>query len=134
MPTIVLGYVIRPEGDAALEWAITEAKRSSARLVIIHSSRGGSHDKEEDFLKYREAGERMEVRLAGEGLTDVRLAGLVLGNKPAEDIVDVAAEEKADMIVIGVRQRSSLGKLLLLGSNAQEIIMDAPCPVVTVKV
>ncbi|HEX9864564.1 MAG TPA: universal stress protein [Acidimicrobiia bacterium] len=36
------------------------------------------------------------------------------------------------MIVIGLRQRSSAGKFLL-GSNAHDILMDAPCPVLTIK-
>lgn len=132
MSTIVVGYVLTAEGKAALDWAIAEAKRDSSRLVIIHSSRGGDHDVDEDVIAYREAGERIEFRLRDEGITDFRLAGLVLGNKPVEDIVDVAKAEQARLIVIGVRKRSTLGKLIL-GSNAQEIIMDAPCPVVTVR-
>lgn len=132
MGTIVVGYVLTSEGQAALNWAITEAKRSNARLVVIHSSRGGDHDKDEDVIAYRQAGERIERRLEDEGIKDFRLAGLVLGNKPVEDIVEVAKTEEADLIVIGVRRRSSLGKLIL-GSNAQAIIMEAPCPVLTIR-
>lgn len=132
MGTIVVGYVLTSEGQAALDWAIAEAKRNSSRLVIIHSSRGGDHDKDEDVIAYRQAGERIERRLLDEGVTDFRLAGLVLGNKPVEDIVEVAKSEHADLIVIGVRRRSSLGKLIL-GSNAQAIIMESPCPVVTIR-
>lgn len=60
------------------------------------------------------------------------LRGIVRGNTPAEDLKQAAEEEKADLIVIGVRNRSALGKLLL-GSNAQEIIMSAPCPVLCVR-
>ena len=37
-------------------------------------------------------------------------------------------ESEADLIVIGYRKRSSVGKALL-GSQAQEIMMGAPCPV-----
>jgi nucleotide-binding universal stress UspA family protein len=133
MRTIVVGYVLTAEGKAALDWAINEARRDVARLVVIHSARGGDHDKDEDVIAYREAGERIENRLRDEGITDFRLAGLVLGNRPVEDIVDVAKSEEADLIVIGVRRRSSLGKLIL-GSNAQAIIMEAPCPVLTVRV
>lgn len=132
MSTIVVGYVLRPEGEAALEWAISQAKEDGDRLVIMHSSRGGDHDDPSEYIKYREAGEQIEKRLDAEGIADRRLVGLVLGHKPVEDIVDIAEEESADLIVIGVRRRSTLGKLIL-GSNAQEIIMDAPCPVLTVK-
>ena len=57
---------------------------------------------------------------------------LVRGNDPAEDLISVAEEEKADFIVIGLRRRSPVGKLIL-GSNAQRILLDASCPVLAVK-
>ena len=49
-----------------------------------------------------------------------------------EDIVQFAEQNSIDLIVIGVRRRSKVGKLLF-GSNAQLIILTAPCPVLTVK-
>jgi nucleotide-binding universal stress UspA family protein len=49
-----------------------------------------------------------------------------------EDIVQFAEKNSIDLIVIGVRRRSKVGKLLF-GSNAQLIILTAPCPVLTVK-
>jgi nucleotide-binding universal stress UspA family protein len=48
-----------------------------------------------------------------------------------EDIVQFAEQNSIDLIVIGVRRRSKVGKLLF-GSNAQLIILTAPCPVLTV--
>ncbi len=51
---------------------------------------------------------------------------------PAEDLINVAGEVSADFIVIGLRRRSPVGKLIL-GSNAQRILLDAPCPVLAVK-
>ena len=49
-----------------------------------------------------------------------------------EEIVQFAEQNSIDLIVIGVRRRSKVGKLLF-GSNAQLIILTAPCPVLTVK-
>ncbi len=57
---------------------------------------------------------------------------LVRGLEPAEDLIGVAEEVGADFIVIGLRRRTPVGKLIL-GSNAQRILLDAPCPVLAVK-
>ena len=57
---------------------------------------------------------------------------LVRGNEPAEDLIEVAEEIHAELIVIGLRRRTPVGKLIL-GSNAQRILLDASCPVLAVK-
>jgi nucleotide-binding universal stress UspA family protein len=57
----------------------------------------------------------------------------VRGNEPAQDLVRAAEELGGELIVIGLRQRTSAGKFIL-GSNAHDILMDAPCPVLTVRV
>jgi nucleotide-binding universal stress UspA family protein len=56
----------------------------------------------------------------------------VRGMEPAEDLIAVAEEIEADFIVIGLRRRTPVGKLIL-GSNAQRILLEAPCPVLAVK-
>lgn len=50
----------------------------------------------------------------------------------AEDIVLYAVENNIDEIVIGLRKRSHIGKLLF-GSTSRQVILEAPCPVLTVK-
>jgi nucleotide-binding universal stress UspA family protein len=49
-----------------------------------------------------------------------------------EQIVNLAEQSNADMVVLGLRRRSMVGKVIF-GSNAQYIIINAPCPVLTVK-
>lgn len=51
---------------------------------------------------------------------------------PAEDLLQFARNTGVDEIIIGLRRRSRTGKLLF-GSTAQQIILNAPCPVVTVR-
>ncbi len=46
--------------------------------------------------------------------------------------MQAAIDEDAGLLVIGLRKRTPTGKFLL-GSNAQEILLDAPCPVLAVK-
>jgi nucleotide-binding universal stress UspA family protein len=47
-------------------------------------------------------------------------------------LVNVAEEVGADFLVIGLRRRTPVGKLIL-GSDAQRILLDATCPVLAVK-
>jgi nucleotide-binding universal stress UspA family protein len=128
---IVVGYIKSPEGQAALNRAIEEARLRGGQLVVLHSMKGGARDEGEQILAYREELETIESRLAGEGI-EFRVRELVRGQSPAEDMVAIADEEGADLIVIGLRRRSPVGKLVL-GSNAQDILLSANCPVLAVK-
>ena len=129
---IVVGYIQSPEGQAALEAAVAEARLRDGELVVVHSMRGGAKDEAQQAVSYREELERIENRLVGEGV-EVSVRRLVQGQSPAEDVIQVAQSEGADLIVIGLRKRSPVGKLVL-GSNAQDILLSASCPVLTVKV
>ncbi|MCG8635703.1 MAG: universal stress protein [Desulfobacterales bacterium] len=57
---------------------------------------------------------------------------LIRGMEPGEDIVRFAEEREIDQIIIGVQKRSKVGKLMF-GSVAQYIILEAHCPVLSVK-
>lgn len=128
---IVVGFIRTKPGRAALERAIAEARLRKARLVVVHSAKGGPSEDVEEVVAYREELEEIEERLRGEGV-DHEVKELIRGNSPADDLVEVAREADAEMIVIGIRRRSPVGKMIL-GSNAQEILLDADCPVLAVK-
>jgi nucleotide-binding universal stress UspA family protein len=127
--TILAGFVRSPEGEAAIDAAVDEVRRRGGRLVVVHSARG--NEDAGTVIQDREALEKLADRLRGQGI-EVTVRDLARGNDPAEDLVQVAAEENASLIVIGLRRRSPVGKLLL-GSNAQEILLTAECPVLAVK-
>ena len=131
MGTIVVGYVPKPEGDAALDRAIEEAKLRSATLVIVNSHRGGREYDQEDATKDDATMAAVNAKLEGSGV-DFDVRQLVRGFEPAEDLISIAEANSADLIVIGLRRRSPVGKLIL-GSNAQRILLDAHCPVLAVK-
>jgi len=131
MGTVVVGYVPKPEGEAALATAISEAKLRGSKLVVVNSHRGG-HDYDQDRAQAAE-GEMDNVRktLDESGLEyDIRQ--LVRGFEPAEDLISLGEANSAELLVIGLRRRSPVGKLIL-GSNAQRILLDAHCPVLAVK-
>src|SRR5262245_53539910 len=63
----------------------------------------------------------------GKGLS---VRELVIQGKPSAEIVRVAREETADMIVLGTHGKGMLDKALF-GSTAERVIRQAPCPVLT---
>jgi nucleotide-binding universal stress UspA family protein len=131
MGVIVVGYVPKPEGQAALRLAAEEAKMRGASLVVVNSHRGGRDFDRDDAVESEAQLEEVRSQLKDAGV-EHEIRQLVRGMDPAEDLINVAGEVSADFIVIGLRRRSPVGKLIL-GSNAQRILLDAPCPVLAVK-
>ena len=131
MGTIVVGYVPKSEGRAALRRAAEEALLRKSRLLVVNSHRGGREFDRDDAIESEEQLEevRRELRAAG---VEHEVRQLVRGMDPADDLINVANEVDAEFIVIGLRRRSPVGKLIL-GSNAQRVLLDAPCPVLAVK-
>jgi len=126
--SIIVGYTTKPEGEAALRHALLEARAHDEAVVVLNLDGsvppGTGTTRAEDLEAVRrtlvEAGVEHQVRWLDPS-TDA-----------AEQIVVLADELGASMIVIGLRRRSPVGKLLL-GSKAQQILLDANCPVVAVK-
>ena len=131
MGTIVVGYVPKPEGRAALRKAAEEARLRDARLVVVNSHRGGREFDREDAVSSEAELDAIRRELDESGV-DHEIRQLVRGMDPADDLVNVAEEVSAELIVIGLRRRTPVGKLIL-GSNAQRVLLDAPSPVLAVK-
>lgn len=129
--TVVVGFIDSPEGQAAVDAAVNEAERRGARLVLVNSARGGRREDGETVLGIRDAMESTRLTLIERGV-DVEVLEVALGNDPADDLLEVARERDADLIVIGLRRRTPVGKLVL-GSNSQSILLSADCPVLAVK-
>jgi nucleotide-binding universal stress UspA family protein len=129
--SIVVGYVASPEGRAALRKGAEEAQLRQAKLIVVNSSKGGAALPAEEVLLYERELEDVKSRLTAAGI-EHEVRQLVRGNEPATDIVEVAEAERAAFIVIGLRRRSPVGKLIL-GSIAQQVLLDASCPVLAVK-
>ena len=127
MGNIVAGFVDSPEGYHALDLAIDEAKKRDAKLIVVHSMKGGTDTPTEQIAQYNLALKKVEDKLDGESISS-EIVQYVRNQTPAEDIIAAAEEYDAELIVIGYRKRTSVGKALL-GSQAQEIMMGANCPV-----
>lgn len=131
MKTIVVGYIDTPQGHAALDAAISEAKLRNAKVALIHSMVGGGHEQPAEYVAAADAMEEAHNQLEAAGVEHCTHE-YVRGNTPAEDVAAAAADHEASLIIIGVRRRSTTGKVLL-GSNALAILHDARVPVLCVR-
>ncbi|HKE68375.1 MAG TPA: universal stress protein [Nocardioidaceae bacterium] len=131
MGSIVVGYVPKAEGRAALRRAVEEAQLRKAKLVIVNSHRGGREFDQDDALETEAQLQEVRDQLKESGV-EHEIRQLVRGMDAAEDLISVAEEVSADFVVIGLRRRTPVGKLIL-GSNAQRVLLDATCPVLAVK-
>jgi nucleotide-binding universal stress UspA family protein len=130
--SVIVGYLSSERGQKALEVGIEEAKLRNTDLVVVHSLRGAGKSDDEDVIQSDRDLTALDEMLSKQGVV-FSIHNYVRGNEPAQDIVRAAEELGGELIVIGLRQRTSAGKFIL-GSNAHDILMDAPCPVLTVKV
>jgi nucleotide-binding universal stress UspA family protein len=127
--TVLIGYVPTPEGEAAFTAALAEAGRRNEPLVLLNSPRGGAP------VSSDVAGEDAVVELgarARAGGVELEVRQTPHSGEIADEVLRVAEETDASVIVLGLRRRSAVGKLLM-GSSAQRILLDADRPVLAVK-
>ena len=131
MKNIVVGYNGGITGKDALAQAKEQSKALNAKVHVVESRVGKTHTDSQDIMHSKEDLEFAETYLKKQNIPcETHL--LVRGVKPGEDIVQFAEENLADLIIVGVRRRSKVGKLIF-GSTAQFVILNAPCPVMTVR-
>ena len=127
--TILVAYVPRPEGLAALEKGMEIAKRRQERLVVVNASPGGN---QEDLSKAdAQEVERVEVLLAESGL-DAEFKQFIRGKSAVAEVEALVDTLQVSLLVIGLRKRTAVGKLIL-GSVAQDLLLSVSCPVLAVK-
>ena len=127
--TILVAYVPRPEGQAALDKGIEIATRRKEALVVVNTSLGGSQEDPSmadsiDVL-------RVEKLLADSGV-EATFKQFVRGKHVIEEIEAMVDALQVSLLVIGLRKRTPMGKLFL-GSVAQELLLNISCPILAVK-
>jgi nucleotide-binding universal stress UspA family protein len=127
--SVVVGYIPTPEGEAALEHAIREARARQEVLVVINSSRGDAYA-DQRFVQ-SDGAAALVRRLEAAGI-EHRLLQPLRGHDAADEVLEAAQSHRAELVVTGVRRRTPVGKLIM-GSTAQRILLQAQCPVLAVK-
>lgn len=128
---ILVGYDGSNSAKEALNLAKIHAKAFSASVSVVTSMEKGTEG-QRDEISQSEKGLEWAKSLLEENQIDCDTHLLIRGLSPGEDIVEYARENQVEEIIVGVKRRSKVGKLLM-GSTAQFVILQAPCPVVSVK-
>jgi len=127
--TIVIGYIPTPVGEAALDAGLSEAAARGDDVVILNSPRRGATVDRELVGPDAEVG--LVARATAAGVT-ARVDHADHGPDVVETFEALVQSTGARLIVIGLRRRSPVGKLVL-GSDAQRILLEASVPVLAVK-
>ena len=128
---ILVGYDGSKVAADAIKLATRHAEAFNGKVHIVTSMEGGPQVPREDFEKaQKDLNFAKSIVTKDEIPCETHLS--VRGLPPGEDLVKYAKEKKIDQIVVGIRRRSKVGKLVF-GSTAQYVILEAPCPVLTVK-
>lgn len=126
---ILVGYIPSPEGVAAVDWAIAEAQEHRAALYVLNTGKDGNYA-DPQFATAEDI-DALDAQLSASGLQHTMLRPTD-GVDAADSLISAADQNHIDLIVIGLRRRSPVGKLIA-GSTAQAVLLGADCPVVGVK-
>lgn len=145
LETVVLAVGSRDSdrADRLTATVVDIAEPAGADVVLLHAFTDEELDDAVGRLDYQfedrpdadEVARRLSVvRNIADELEQAEISYTVRGTvgDHAESIVDVAETSGADLLVIGGRRRSPTGKVVF-GSTAQQVLLDAPCPVTFVR-
>ena len=127
----MVGFDRSNTAKAALDVAINQAHALGGDLIVVSSLVEGKDDNLHDISAVEKDLEAAKTLATATGVSCTTHL-LIRGMQPGEDLVRFAEEQHVDLVVVGIRRRSKVGKLLM-GSTAQYVILKAPCPVLTVK-
>jgi len=128
---IMVGYDGSSAAKNALTLAKVHAKTFKAKVYILSSMVKGSERHVEEIRNTEHELEYIKSQFEEENIScETHL--LIRGLTPGDDLVQFAKDNNADEIIVGIEKKSKVGKFVF-GSNAQYVILEAHCPVVTVK-
>jgi len=131
MMKIMVGYDGSNAAKNALTLAKIHAKAFKAKVYILSSMVKGSERHVEEIRNTEHELEYIKSQFEEENIScETHL--LIRGLTPGDDLVQFAKDNNADEIIVGIEKKSKVGKFVF-GSNAQYVILEAHCPVVTVK-
>ncbi len=137
-PTILVATDFSEMSRFAVESATIHAKAFGAKLLIVHALVAPSPEQGEGMLHSgveREDLQTAERRLKAiePSMEGVHFEHRLVTGEPAKEIVRLAQDEGAALIVVATHGRTGLTRALM-GSVAERVVRNATCPVLTVNV
>ncbi len=130
---IMVCYDGTDAAKSALSVTVQQAKAFHAEVIAVTSMEGNPQEQLHDIKKAEKTLADAGDFITAEGLAcETKLLLSETHFSAGEILVRYANQEKMDMIVIGVKKRSKVGKMIT-GSNAQHVILNSDCQVVCVK-
>ena len=135
--TVLVATDFSPASRPATETALDLAATLGARLLAVNvidpqAPRLSSGRSAARVDQVRSDSEQHAQSLVARGRSmAVRVDFLVWQGDPGESILEAAASEGADLIVVGSHRRGVVGRFLI-GSVSDHVVRRSPCPVVVV--
>jgi nucleotide-binding universal stress UspA family protein len=138
--TILCPVDFSDDAYAALDYAAVMAKQTNAKLIVLHvvdnpltdfyGPHGANFYAEVEHAVEKSKGLLAEaLRTHAPGVScDI----VVKHGKPYDEILELASDEHADMIVMSTHGWTG-PKRLIIGSVAEKVVRTAPCPVLTIR-
>lgn len=131
----------------ALEYAMSLAQEADAHLTVMHvvelppdmprevheNTLSWSRNLSEyAALTKEDRGKRLTDAIPDSVRAYCTVETVLATGKPYREILRVADEQKADLLVVGIQGRGAIDRLLF-GSTAQHLVRQAACPVLTLR-
>ena len=138
---IVVPMDFSNESHRALAWAATLAEKAGpAHVILVHAYylppeiEAFAGDRVPSYLEALSEQATADLEKTLVGLQDQGISAEYVAERGSPDqvITRLAADKKADLIVMGTHGRTGLSRVAL-GSIAERVVQTAPCPVLTVK-
>ena len=129
--SVVVAYQETAVGNLALKEAAKEANLRGTSVTVVNVPEGVDIDVIE-ANKVRLSSEIAKVLRESDGHDVDWTLQVITGEDAAEAVLGLVTGTDAELLVVGARRRSRVGKLLM-GSVTQSIILDADVPVLVVK-
>jgi nucleotide-binding universal stress UspA family protein len=128
---ILVGYDGSNAAKDAMELALKSAQAFQATVSVVTSMVKGTEENQNE-IEQAERGLEYAQSFFEKSNIGCKTHLLIRGMSPGEDLVKFAQDNSIHQVFVGVKRRSKVGKLLM-GSTAQYVILNAPCPVMTIK-